>query len=140
TVEVMRQVVQKYDRTYPGIKRYGRRLMDRAEMGSFAAETPVGRRLPLVRDRLYAATNYVVQSTARDILAQALLNLEAAGLEEYLLLPIHDEVLAEAPAEDAEDIARAIGAAMETELHGVPILTDPEVLGPSWGHGYGATS
>lgn len=138
TPEVMRQVVQKYDLTYPGVKRYSRRLMDRAEMGRLAVVTPSGRHLPLDRDRLYAATNYVVQSTARDVLAQALLRLDEAGLGDYLLLPIHDEVLAEVPADQAEDLAQTIGREMEMDFLGVPLLTDAEVLGPSWGHGYGA--
>jgi DNA polymerase-1 len=138
TPEVMQKVVQKYDRTYPGIKRYSRRLMDRAEMGRLDVVTPSGRHLPLDRDRVYAATNYVVQSTARDVLAQALLRLDETDLGDYLLLPIHDEVLAEVPSQDAEDIARAIGETMNMDFMGVPLLTEPEVLGASWGHGYGA--
>ncbi|MFI7069523.1 DNA polymerase [Micromonospora sediminicola] len=128
-----------YDATFPGIKRYSRRLMERAEFGRREVVTPSGRHLPLDRDRLYAATNYVVQSTARDLLAQAVVDIFAAGLGDHLLLPVHDELIAQAPTGQAEEVIREIGKAMESTFYGVRIESDPEVYGPSWGHGYGAT-
>lgn len=99
--------------------------------------TPSGRHLPLDRDRLYAATNYVVQSTARDLLAQAVVDIFAAGLGDHLLLPVHDELIAQAPTADAEEVIREIGRAMESTFYGVRIESDPDVYGASWGHGYG---
>jgi DNA polymerase-1 len=71
-------------------------------------------------------------------MAQALLRLDDAGLADFLLLPIHDEVLAEAPVADAADIARDIAAAMEMDFMGVPLTTDAEVAPGSWGTLYGA--
>ncbi|MDG4792728.1 DNA polymerase [Micromonospora sp. WMMD1082] len=127
-----------YDATFPGIKRYSRRLMERAQFGKREVTTPSGRHLPLDRDRLYAATNYVVQSTARDLLAQAIADIFAAGLGDHLLLPVHDELIAQAPTESAEEVIREIGRVMESTFYGVRIESDPEVYGPSWGHGYGA--
>lgn len=132
TVSVMQEVIKGFDRAYPGIRKYSRTLQESSEYGSLAVVTATGRPLPLDRDRTYAATNYVVQSTARDVLAQGLLNIEAQGLLPYARLPIHDEVLAEVPSNDAMEIARLIGDAMEIELGGIPLLTDPEVLGHSW--------
>jgi DNA polymerase-1 len=134
----VKAAIDAYDRAYPGIRRYGRRLQRQAEFGVVEVVTPSGRHLPLDRDRLYAATNYVVQSTARDLLAQAIVDLFEAGLGDYLLLPVHDEIVAQAPEADAEEIVREIGRVMESDFYGVPIVSDPEVYGPSWGHGYGA--
>lgn len=130
--------IAAYDRTYPGIKRYSRRLQLRAQFGKQEVVTPSGRRLPLDRDRLYSATNYVVQSTARDILAQAIVDLFDAGLGDYLLLPVHDELVAQAPAAEAEDVVHEIGRIMDGDFDGIPIISDPEVYGRSWGAGYGA--
>lgn len=127
-----------YDATFPGIKAYGRRLQKRAEYGKVEVVTPSGRHLPLDRDRLYSATNYVVQSTARDLLAQAIVDLFDAGLGDHLLLPIHDEILAQAPAADAADVVAEIGRVMERDFFDLRITSDSEVYGPSWGHGYGA--
>ena len=129
--------VDIYNRQYPAIKRYGRQLQRAAEFGKTEIVTPSGRHLPLDKDRLYSATNYVVQSTARDIFAQGIVDLFDAGLGDYLLLPVHDEMVAQAPVEDAEEIARAIGEAMNGEFFGLPIVSDPEVAGPSWGSAYG---
>lgn len=125
-----------YDKTFPGIKRYGARLQSRAQYGKREVVTVSGRHLPLDRDRLYAATNYVVQSTARDLLAQAIVDIFDAGLGDTLLLPVHDELIAQAPAEDAEDVIREIGRLMESTFYSIPIVSDPEVYGRSWGSGY----
>ena len=142
-MDAVREAVAAYDATYPGIKRYGQRLMRRAEFGKREVITPSGRHLPLDKDRLYSATNYVVQSTARDILAQAIVDLFDAGLGDHLLLPVHDELVAQAPAADAEEIVREIGRVMDGPFDpyrdgvSVPIVSDPEVYGRSWAGGYG---
>ena len=132
----VREAIDAYDQTFPGIKRYGNTLQRRARFGKREVVTPSGRRLPLDRDRLYSATNYVVQSTARDLLAQAIVDCYKAGLGEHLLLPVHDELIAQAPESEAQEVIRAISEAMESNFRGIPITSDPEVFGPSWGHGY----
>ncbi|AWY06674.1 hypothetical protein SEA_ZETA1847_40 [Microbacterium phage Zeta1847] len=126
-----------YDKTFPGIKRYSNKLVNAAKYGERSVKTVAGRVLPLDRERLYAATNYIVQSTARDVLAQAIVDIFDAGMGDYLNLPIHDELVAQAPVGDAEEVIREIGRLMESEFYGIPITSDPEVYGPTWGHGYG---
>jgi DNA polymerase-1 len=124
--------VDTYNRLYPGIKKYGRQLQRAAEFGKTEIVTPSGRHLPLDKDRLYSATNYIVQSTARDIMAQAIVDLFDAGLGDHVLLPIHDEILGQAPIAEAEEVAHAIEEAMNTEFFDLPIISEPEVLGPHW--------
>jgi DNA polymerase I len=136
-MDKVKEAISAYDATFPGIKRYGGRLQRRAEYGKKEVITPSGRHLPLDRDRLYAATNYVVQSTSRDILAQAIVDLHDAGLGEHLLLPVHDELIFQAPKADAEDVAREIARIMESDFYGVRIEADAETYGRSWGSGYG---
>ncbi|MFF1625612.1 DNA polymerase [Streptomyces sp. NPDC058272] len=132
----VKKAVAAYDRTYRAIKRFSSRLQREARADGYIVWTPVGRRLPLDRDRVYAATNYAVQSTARDVLCQALLDMDAKGLTDCLYLPIHDECLGSAPDDIAEDIAREVGEAMSMDFFGVPLDTDPEVGGYSWGSLY----
>lgn len=136
-VDGVRDAIRAYDSVYPEIRRYSKRLQSRAEFGRKEVVTPAGRHLPLDRDRLYAATNYVVQSTARDLLAQAIVDAFDAGLGDGLLLPVHDELVAQAPEADAEEYVRELGRVMGSTFYGVPIDSDPEVYGLSWGHGYG---
>jgi DNA polymerase-1 len=133
----VKEAIAAYDRSFPGIKRYGRRLQTRAQFGAREVVTETGRHLPLDRDRLYAATNYAVQSLSRDILAQAIVSLFDKGLGDHLLLPVHDELVAQAPAKDAEEVARIIGETMTRAFKGVPISSTGEVAGPSWGSAYG---
>jgi DNA polymerase-1 len=134
----VRQAIKAYDQTYLGIARYSRSLQSRAEHGAKEVVTPSGRHLPLDRDRLYAATNYIVQSTARDVLAQAIVNMHEVGLGEHFLLPIHDEVLGQAPIGEADDVVREMKKVMEQyEFMGVPLIADGEVIGSTWAMGYG---
>ena len=137
-IEQVKHAIAGYDKAFPGIKRYGARLQRRAQYGKREVVTETGRHLPLDRDRLYAATNYAVQSLSRDVLAQALVDLFAKGLGDNLLLPVHDEIVAQAPASDAEEVAHVIGQTMTREFKGVPITSTGEVVGPTWGHAYGA--
>lgn len=132
----VKTAISAYDRTYRGIKRYSNKLQREARADGYVVWTPVGRRLPLDRDRVYAATNYAVQSTARDVLCQALLDMDDAGLTDYLLLPIHDEVLGSAPEDIAEEVAREVASVMRMDFRGVPLDTDPDVGGYSWGSMY----
>ncbi|MET9480983.1 DNA polymerase [Streptomyces sp. NPDC006638] len=132
----VKKAISAYDRTYRGIKRFSSRLQREARAEGYVVWTPVGRRLPLDRDRVYAATNYMIQSTARDVLCQALVDMDDKGLTEYLYLPIHDECLGAAPDDVVEDVAREVGKAMAMPFYGVPLDTDPEVGGRSWGSLY----
>lgn len=134
----VKHAVDRYDEVYPEIPAYGRRLQRQAAFGGGAVVTASGRRLPLDRDRAYAATNYQCQSQARDLLAEALCRIDDAGLSAHVILPVHDELVCNFAAEDAEEGIREIGRLMETTLLGVPIASDFAVMGASWGHGYGA--
>lgn len=136
--EQVKEAIAAYDATFPGIKALGYKLQRQTQYGALPVVTPSGRRLPLDRDRTYAATNYLVQSTARDLLAQALVDMDAAGLSEHLLLPVHDEIIAQCPEADAEEVLRSIAECMDGDFMGIPIVSDPEKYGSSWGHGYGA--
>jgi DNA polymerase-1 len=104
------------------------------------AITPFGRRLIVDAEKPYTVVNYVVQSTARDIMATALLRvMDDPELEPTVLLPIHDELLGQAPRSKAEYIAQRYGEVMSTEFMEVPITATGKVYGKSWGHGYRAS-
>lgn len=138
-LEAVKEALSAYAKAYPEVKRYSRKLQQRAEFGRREVVTITGRHLPLDRDRTYACVNYSCQSVSRDAMAQALVDLFDAGLGEYVSLVIHDEVLGQAPAADAEEIGREIQRVMTTELLGVPIDADAEVGRRSWGSLYGAS-
>ncbi|CAM4519115.1 DNA polymerase [Nocardia ninae] len=135
TFPAARRVIEGFERTYPKVAILAKKLENEAKANGFVT-TPVGRRLPVDSGRWYAALNYVIQSTSRDVTGRGLLALDAAGWTPYMRLPMHDEVVASLPIEHAEWGATEIARHMRMDLHGVDIDTDPEVYGPSWGHGY----
>lgn len=99
--------------------------------------TPFGRRLLVDAEKAYSATNYIVQSSAADIMKGALLRVMAdPELEPTVLLPIHDELLGQAAISKATRIAERYGEVMSTTFEGVPITASGKVYGKSWGHGY----
>lgn len=132
-----KKVIAGFEAAYPKVKELSKRLQREATMRGYIT-TPTGRVLPVDENRPYAALNYMVQSSSRDITAGGLIRLHKAGFTPYLRLPIHDEVLVSIPEAKAAWGAGEIGRLMSTEFRGVYIGTDPEVGGKSWGSLYGA--
>jgi DNA polymerase I-like protein with 3'-5' exonuclease and polymerase domains len=131
-----RNVVNTYNRVYPEIKRWSNKLQRDARANKMMMRSVTGRILALDRDRTYAAINYQVQSLAADVMKNAVEALFKAGLGEHLLMPVHDEIIAQAPHDVSAEVARAIGEAMTSSLDDMPLDADGEVYGPTWGHGY----
>lgn len=92
-----------------------------------------GRRTAIDPNRTYANTNYHIQGAARDLFADALLRLRAAGWGDALWLVIHDEIILQVPEEQAEEACAALEAAMNCQFMGVPITAEAEVVGKRWG-------
>lgn len=135
SVSKAKEVIQGFERTYPGVKKLSQRLQREAKSKGRIV-TPAGRVLPVDQDRPYAALNYMIQSTSRDITASALLRLDEEGFTPFLRLPIHDEVVAEIPERYAEPGAVKIAEIMARDFMGVHIGSDHEIYGKSWGGGY----
>lgn len=128
-------VVDGFDKAYPKVGVYSKKLMGEAGYHGFIT-TPTGRRLPVDPDRAYAALNFMIQSTSRDVTARAIIRLHDRGFTPFMRLPIHDEVLLSLPASEAEAEAKAVADIMAERMGPVWIGTDPEVGGRSWGSLY----
>lgn len=116
--------------------------IDQMMRGKFAhVTTPFGRRLIVEAGKAYTVLNYIVQSSAADVLKVALLDvMDDPELEPTVLLPIHDEILGQAPISKAERIAARYGEVMTRDFMGVPLTATGKVYGKSWGHGYVAAN
>lgn len=112
--------------------------IDRLMWRKFAyVVTPFGRRLIVDAAKSYTVVNYIVQSSAADIMKHALLDvMDDPELEPTVLLPVHDEILGQALKSKAERIAERYGEVMSRDFMGVPITATGKVYGKSWGHGY----
>lgn len=139
TIHEANDVVRKYDQRFPRMRSFSRRLQDRASLGRREVITPSGRRIRQEADALYRATNHLVQSTASDLLKQALLDLIYEGglvPGPDIRLCIHDEILFASPSERFDDRALTVSSFMTTTFLGMPIASEASLVGPSWGDAY----
>lgn len=135
TVSKARNAMKQFNKLYPGVKQYSQTLAQAAGSQGYVI-TPYGRRLPVDKDRVYSALNYMVQSTSRDITVDAILRLDEEGFTDYIRLPIHDEMLSSIPEKHKEWGSKRIAELMAADLNGVHIGTDRDIFGRSWGDGY----
>ncbi|MFI0736828.1 DNA polymerase [Streptomyces sp. NPDC021100] len=128
-VRVARGVIQRWQRTYPEVIRFGKTIAN-----ATTVITGSGRRIPADPDRPYANSNYAIQSTARDLLVAAVYELATVhDLSSALWLFVHDEVIVQVPEHDAMRVRDLLTAVMTTSFRGVPIAADAEILGTHWG-------
>jgi DNA polymerase-1 len=81
-----------------------------------------------------------IQGTAADILKRAMIDVHAAlasrnagrGRPSRMILTVHDELLFEAPAEEADEVAAVVRERMEHAFQlSVPLTVDVGI-GPNW--------
>jgi DNA polymerase-1 len=118
--------IDAYFARYPAIRSYMERAREEARIAGYVL-TPFGRRcwIPGIADknparRGYAerqAINAPLQGGAADIIKRAMVRLPAAlrqaGLRARLLLQVHDELLFEAPEDEAAPLAALARQVME---------------------------
>jgi DNA polymerase-1 len=131
-----KQTIDNFYFQFPGVRRWSNSVIDYVKERRPCVVTYTGRQIPLDPNFAYKGVNYQVQSLAGDIFKQSLINLNEHGLAEHLLLPIHDEVIAQAPKAQAAEVAREIEFVMSNDLDGVPLTAEAEVIGFRWGDKY----
>lgn len=122
----MKEILKNIDSRYPDMARWKLQVVSDAEMMKRRGERPCvklhdGRRLFVDRDKTYTGTNYAIQGGSASVTKQALVNLDNMGLGEYIILPIHDEVLFSIPKDLVDEVRPVIGEAMSNDDFGVAI-------------------
>jgi DNA polymerase-1 len=96
-----------------------------------------GRRVGVDHDKAYTGVNYLIQGSGADVLKDAVVRLRAAGLDECIVIPVHDEILFQFPERDAEGmIAEAQKIMTNDDWFQVPITTDSKGPLSNWGDAY----
>ncbi len=140
--EQMRAVSDQFDRRFPGMQMFQREVEDRGtrrlrEEGVGYINTWTGRRLPCDEDRVYTLTNYLIQGGAAEVFKSNLVKLDQADLTDLLIVPVHDEIVLNAPKKDAEEIKRLVQQCMTTtEGWAVPLTADADGPLENWGSKY----
>lgn len=139
------QFVKDYFDRQPGVRKFIDETLDGARANGIV-RTILGRRR-LISDinsknrgaRAAAeriATNTPIQGSAADLMKLAMIRVDAVLAEEFpaarILLQVHDELLVEAPEEDAEAVAKLVTQLMEN-IYPLEVPLDCEASwGPSW--------
>lgn len=92
-----------------------------------------GRFIPCAPGEEYKLLNYRIQGTAAEYLKVAIARMDAAGITDNLLMPVHDEMLFEAPVKDAPDVLRIVQECMtDRTSYKVPITSDGKIMPVRW--------
>ena len=137
--------MDSYFAKYHGVRDYMKRIVEQAKADGYVT-TLFGRRrdLPELRSSNFnlrsfgerVALNMPIQGTAADIIKAAMVRVDARmraeGLEAKLLLQVHDELIVECPAAEAETVRAILIEEMEHVVdYRVPLLVDAKI-GASW--------
>ena len=139
------QYIKSYLAHYSGVDEYMKRVVERAKLDGYV-ETMFGRRryLPelstgkaMVRafgERV--ARNMPIQGTAADIIKIAMVRvderLKRENMRSRLILQVHDELIVEAPGDEAEKAAKILQEEMENAVSLSVPLTADAAIGKTW--------
>lgn len=140
-----RKVIDDYYATYKGVRRYMDEIPVQArEHGYVRSLYGRIRPLPGINDRNAnirraaerEGINMPIQGTASDIVKIAMLHAEDAfgreGLDAKILMQVHDELLVECPAAQAEQVAATLKREMEAAVTlDVPLIAETGI-GDNW--------
>ncbi|MBP7893145.1 MAG: DNA polymerase I [Firmicutes bacterium] len=140
-----KEFIERYFERYSGVRSYMNSIRAQAKLDGYVTTLMNRRRLlpelssPSFAVRRFAervAMNTPIQGSAADIIKRAMVNAHARlakeGLRARLLLQVHDELVLEAPADEAEAAAALVAEEMsESVQFTVPLKVDVAV-GKSW--------
>jgi DNA polymerase I len=129
----MKAISDKVFSKYPGIKALMRACERAARENENWITTPAGRRIWIDPELGYKAMNGLVQGHAADVFKQALVDMAHAGLEQMMVVPVHDEILLSVPWEDVEDVQHVVRTCMTDHTPAVPMLAEPSPPVLTWG-------
>lgn len=138
-----RDFIDRYFQRYPGVKAYMDGAVKKGHEQGYVA-TLMGRRryLPELQSSNYnlrafgerCAMNSPIQGTAADIIKLAMIRVFTAlrdgGYRARLIMQVHDELIVEAPADEAEAVKGLLKDCMENVFPmSVPLKTDISIGG-----------
>lgn len=130
--EQMLFINNQLDAAYPNIEKYIRHVYNTGMQQGYVTCPLTGRRHYADTGKEYALINYLIQGWAAAMFKQKQLELHAAGLGPYMILPVHDEIILDIPHELVPDACQTLRAVMNDNNYPVPITASVS-YGPRWG-------
>lgn len=126
-------IVQEFWAKYPTLSQWAVSTTNAARGGG-VVKSRWGRNLS--PHMPYAAGNSRIQGTAAEVLKDGLLRVAEAGLLKYVVAIVHDEVVLDSPAADAEAITDKVAVLLADHTFDCDLTVEATVFGSSWGSGY----
>lgn len=145
SVKEAKQYIEEYLANFSGVDSYMKRVVEEAKECGYV-QTLFGRRryLPELKSSNHnlrafgerVARNMPIQGTAADIIKIAMIRvrdrLEREKMEAKLILQVHDELIVEAPKEEAERVALLLTEEMQNAVSlSVPMIAEAKI-GETW--------
>ena len=138
--------IDAYFKRYPEIRDYMENTKEQARIDGYVL-TPFGRKcwVPRIKDKMHGlrayaerqAINAPLQGGAADVIKRAMIKLPAAlaraNLSARLILQVHDELLFEAPEDEAQATAEIAQVVMQNAVSLSVPLTVETGIGSNWG-------
>jgi DNA polymerase family A len=130
--EKVRTFYAEFARKFPRLCEWQNEVRAIGESGELL-DNGFGRKMRCDPPRAYTqAPALMGQGAAADLMKEAMLRMPDE-FRPYYRMFVHDELVFDVPADDAEEIGREIQRAMTFEWRGVPILCDLSEPGQNWG-------
>lgn len=131
---IVQKVINAINRLFPGIKGKSGDLQKRVNGEETRLRLSIDETYGRygITSRGYSALNLFCQGIAGDILSEGIVRLTEAGFRDHMRMFVHDEILFSFPEQDAELLMEEARRIMETELDGVKIVAEGEILGKVW--------
>ncbi len=134
-----REFFRRWNALYPGVPAWQQSIINEAnfarlETGQAFVRSPLtNRRFVGESGKEYALGNYKIQGTAAEINKMKLVELDNAGLGEFMFATVHDEVLLDVPGPHVLDVVATLEKVMNDDaLLSVPIRAEV-AFGHRWG-------
>lgn len=99
-------------------------------------DTFIGRRLYVDKGKEYTGVCFTCQGGEADVVKLRIIELDKAGLADFALLPVHDEILFEVPERDAKEMLPEIERVMtDADTFSVPMSASGQIIA-RWGDPY----
>jgi DNA polymerase-1 len=137
----IRTYMSSFDQRFPGVSQFINDLQMTAKRrhaseGKPYAMTTGGRKVEVDPDKIYTITNYLISGSCADVFKSAILRLDAAGLGDDIVVPVHDETVFEFPKGDTERVATALDAMQDLSTYSVPFTCGADGPLTRWGDKY----
>lgn len=129
----------RWNESFPGVASFKAAVMTEAMNNkrvhgeSFVVCPLSGRRHVADRGKEYALVNYLVQGMAAFLFKTKILELDAAGLGPYMILPVHDEIILDVPD---DKVAWAVQILVQV-MNDATLLSVPISSGVAYGKRWG---